>query len=183
MATQQHQATSIDVPDKVQMYIDQPSRSGEAKDAAIEWLGRHRDIRAIAGQVSDYEAFVLSYIQREQARHRSRPDDHPYDGSRDRVVCTCNAHNCPLIKGELPREIGDAADLNDGIREFRQRPRHDGDPLVLTEARQVYAEIKAAVDEVHLQAQRILLNWEDGYELPEENITLDEETRQALDIT
>jgi hypothetical protein len=183
MTTRQQHSTDIAVPDRVQQYIDRPTTEGAAKDAAIEWLGRHRDIRAIAGQVSDYEHFVLSYIQREQARFRASGDDHPYQGTRETKVCTCDAHNCPLKKGRLPREIAEADDLNEGIREFRQRPSHNGDPLVLSEARQVYAEVKSAVDEVHLQAQRILLNWSDDYEAPAEDITLGEETRQALDIT
>lgn len=165
--------------ERVNSHFQRGSISGDAKQAANEWLQRHRHIRAVADNSRGYEDFVRSYIQREQSRHERSDSDEP--GNRNAPLCTCGPQNCPLKQGTLPEELSTAPTINDGIRQFRERPHHDGYPRVLSEARSVYAEVMVAVEEVLQIAETVLKNYdEDGYRPPEEAIEVDNDTAEAL---
>lgn len=143
----------------------QPRHDAEDKQRAVEWLERHRGLRALARE--SHEEFVIAYIQREQTRMARHPDDHPYEGRRERPLCTCAPSNCPLKQGRLPRELDEAPTLSAGIKAFRARPFHDGEPIVLSDARQVYNESLEAAKEVHDTAFNILTH---GLDVPEADV-------------
>jgi len=144
------------------------------KRRANEWLSRHEAILAVAERADGYEEFVLSYIQREQSRLR--------DGrrQRDRPVCTCENINCPLKLGRLPRQIREADAVDDGIQDFRTGQRHQGEPRVLTEAQEAYAELMTATGEILREAITVLTA--DDEEPRDDPVTLSSETADALDV-
>jgi hypothetical protein len=143
----------------------QPRHDAADKQRAIDWLNRHRGLRALARE--SHAEFVVAYIQREQTRASVPVGEHPHDGHRDDPLCTCLASNCPLKQGRLPRELDDAETLSEGIKAFRSRPFHDGEPVVLSEARQVYNQALEASKEVHDTAFQILTH---GADAPDEDV-------------
>lgn len=146
-----------------ELHKAQPRHEPEDKQRAIEWLRRHRGLRGLAR--TSHEEFAIAYIQREQTRTKHPPDEHPHDGQRDRPLCTCLPSNCPLKQGRLPRELEEAPTLTAGIKSFRARAFHDGEPVVLADARRVYEQSLAAVKEVHDTAYAILAH---GLATPDE---------------
>lgn len=95
-----------------------------------------------------YQDFLLSYIQREAVKMKARlngdPYDHPFDGTRDQPVCTCDGA-CPLKREELPKEFRDAPTIDEGARRFRHA--HPGHPIVVDDGRQAYAQLVGDVED------------------------------------
>jgi len=140
------------------------------KRRANDWLDRHRNLLAVVEGVDGYEDFVLSYIQREQSRNAA--------GEREERVCTCEPSNCPLKKGKLPREVREAPTVDAGIAAFRTRPFHDGEPVVLTEAKEAYGNLVAAAATIYREATIVLTG--DDVEAPDEPIELSTQAEEAL---
>lgn len=147
----------------------------EQKRRTNEWLDRHREILAQVKKAGGYEQFVLSYIQGEQSRNLRGTGG----TLRERPLCTCPPSNCPLKQGRLPREIKEADTVDEGIDRFRSVPYHFGEPIVLSEAQDVYAELMMAADEVYREALVIVSG--DG-EPRESPVTLSKQARDALGI-
>lgn len=111
-----------------------------------QWASRQ--IRAIGTDMEllnkpeGYRDFLLDYINRELTRWRaSSPEDleeTPYDEPRSDRLCTCRKEECPIQQGRIPREIRTASSFYRGVREFKQK--HRGDPIVLADAREKWAE-------------------------------------------
>lgn len=126
------------------------------------------DVREIRRQSGSHD-FVLGYIHREQSAYQAdTPADVAWDVEsaaelRDRPVCTCDrGKGCPLKRRETPRELREAATLQDGVREFRLS--HPGDPVVLDEAARAWEQHVASVQDDLLEIMHVLM---DG-DLPEE---------------
>lgn len=129
--------------------------SDETKQWAIARLqDLHTDIHRVTRE-NAYEDFLLAYLQEEREKFKlykqDAPNDEvlegtPYDEVREQPVCLCDgrtAHRCPLKRGVLPREVRNAADIDDGIRAFRGV--HSGNPIALTDGQDAWAEEVAAV--------------------------------------
>jgi hypothetical protein len=89
-----------------------------------------------------YQDFILEYlsgeIERFHADDKTDLENTPYEEPRTTQLCTCNTGECPLKQGRIPREIKHANSFTSGLREFTQH--HQGDPIVLTEAKTLYFE-------------------------------------------
>lgn len=102
-----------------------------------------------------YEDFLLRHLEAEREKfHLSRKDGEedlldgtPYDELRKEPVCTCDSklsHRCPLKRGILPREVNEADDLDEGIRQFAAN--HDGNPVVLYDAQDAFESLVGEVE-------------------------------------
>lgn len=103
-----------------------------------------------------YEDFLLRHLESEREKFRLYRQDGereeildgtPYDELREEPVCTCNgkrSHQCPLKRGILPREVREAGDLDEGIRQFAAN--HDGNPVVLYDAQDAFESLVGAVE-------------------------------------
>lgn len=129
---------------------------------------RLRDLRPQLLEVTRadaYEDHLLTTLQAErdkfQLYRRTDPDERPqaleespYEDLREKPVCTCSgklAHQCPIKRGRLPREVRTASDLDAGIREFKAA--HGGNPVVLVDAQRDWGD---RVGEVEYKLREIL---------------------------
>lgn len=142
--------------DEVLTQFRRPSVSRETKQYANWRLQQHRALFEEVTRENAYEEFLLRELQAAKDRFQlyKRDDEDgtlleesPYDEYRTRPVCTCDgkyAHRCPLKKGRLPREVREADDIDDGLREFRGN--HNGSPTALDDAQSAWAERLGAVE-------------------------------------
>lgn len=103
-----------------------------------------------------YKDHLLRYLEAEREKFKLFKQDGEtdeileethYDELRERPVCTCDgkrAHQCPLKRGILPREVRRAEEIDDGIREFRGG--HPGNPIVLEDAQDDWAALVGEVE-------------------------------------
>lgn len=102
--------------------------------------------------------FLADYINREATKYaaydQGEPREHPHDGTRTKPLCTCSDRYCALKEATLPRPIREAEEPQDAIRRFKHE--HRGDPLVLSDALDVYddkrAEYKAIFRRIYVCA-------------------------------
>ena len=102
--------------------------------------------------------FLADYLNREATKFaaydRGEPRDHPHDGTRTDPLCGCSDRYCPLKEATLPRQIKEADNPHEAIREFKQS--HRGDPFVLGDALDAYdqkrAEYKSQFRKIYLCA-------------------------------
>lgn len=146
-------------------------------DTRVKLWARDRRT-AIAGDLSAvrranaYRDFVLSYIQREAAKYKAflhdEPEAHPYDGRRERQLCSCDEEECPIKQEELPRQLREADSLDAGFIEFRHD--HRGHPLLLDEARQAFTKrvqhVEQALTNVMVGLANEVVIDEDGRRVP-----------------
>jgi len=114
------------------------------------------------GRENAYQDFLLDHIQEQKEQFKLYKqfrdsdieeaetflEDHYQDALRERPVCSCSgkfAHNCPLKTGQLPIEVRNAEDIDDGIREFKAS--HSGQPLVLLDAQREFAKLVGDVEQ------------------------------------
>lgn len=144
---------------KIEARFASPDFSEPLKKWAIEQLEPiQSDIDLIQRGDDGFEDFLLTFVTREEARCLvntafTQADEYreriPYDTVRERPLCTCDDRGCELKAGRLPLTIRNAADIETGIRTFKQD--HVGDPLVLDHdgaprgARQAFSAKRAAV--------------------------------------
>jgi len=93
------------------------------------------------------QTFILSRISEAAQAY---PDD------RDTPVCTCNSPICPLKNGELPGPVLVADDIDESFQVWRMR--HQGDPVIIDEARREFAEkrteVKSALNDCLIAMRR-----------------------------
>lgn len=143
-----HGVPILDLDENVQKHLNAPDIAVEVK----LWARRRRaDVRSDMERIirdDGYRDFLLSFIQQEAAKVKAHlngdPHDHPYDGTRTRPVCTCDGQ-CPLKRGELPKEFRDAPSVDTGARQFRHA--HRGHPLVIDDGREAFARLVAYVED------------------------------------
>lgn len=143
--------------EQVNKQFRKPSTSYQTKQYA-NW--RIQQIRAEfdkATRENAYIDFLLSYLQAEREKFKlSREEGDPeellkesyYDEVREDPVCTCDdklSHQCPLKRGILPREVRKADNIDDGVRKFRAN--HNGNPIVLQDAQEEWAELVGRVEQ------------------------------------
>lgn len=95
--------------------------------------------------------FASSFISREKTRldayRAGEPRAHPYEGTRERPLCTCSDRYCPIKDGRLPNWVRSAADSEEATRQLMHE--HSGDPLVIQDMRRSYDELCAEFDHLH----------------------------------
>lgn len=118
------------------------------------------DLQRIS-RTNAYQDYLIDHIQKEKERFQLYKryqestvenkeeflEKQYYDEFRENPVCTCggkHAHKCPLKRGKLPREVTEADDIDDGIRQFRSV--HNGRPLVLLDAQDDFASYVGEVE-------------------------------------
>lgn len=77
-----------------------------------------------------YERHLIDYLQDEK--------DDLQAGDTTDPLCSCSNPWCPLKRGRLPAHVKMANDIEDGIREYRDK--HDGDCRVLKDAREDWVQ-------------------------------------------
>lgn len=103
-----------------------------------EYLQECRAPLAAVGDGDAFETFLTTHLNRQYDRYQATGDGDRVAEPRDRPLCTCENAFCPLKEGRVPEAVRAAPDLERGIRSYAQD--HTGDPLVLTEAREAYAD-------------------------------------------
>lgn len=152
--------------EKIMQQFRRPTVSYETKQYANYRLRQFRPLYERVTRENAYEDHLLTYLQQERekfllSREDGEPEDilegEPYGELRDDPVCTCDgrrAHRCPLKRGELPREVRVANDLDDGIREFRGS--HTGNPIVLQDAQAEWADMVGELEQYMRELLAIL---------------------------
>lgn len=137
--------------EEVLLKLRRPTISYETKQYVNHRLREERSIFERITRENAYEDFLLTHVQAEREKYllykrdgevEENLSESPYDAVRENPVCTCDgkrAHQCPLKQGHLPREVRKADNLNDGIREFRAA--HTGNPIVLQDAQESWADL------------------------------------------
>lgn len=124
-----------------------PSVDTKVKQWARRRLAAIREDYERVTRPGAYHDFVLEYIQREATKYkahlRNSPQDHPYDGTRERAICGCD-ETCALKREELPKEVADHG-VDRGTKEFRHA--HSGHPIVLDEARRKFGSLVGDVED------------------------------------
>lgn len=93
-----------------------------------------------------YERHLLDVIQEEREKF--------VDGERETALCSCDMAYCPLKRGRLPAAVEGADDVEKGLSRYLRE--HDGDAVVLKQARQRWVERGAEVKGQLTQALGIL---------------------------
>jgi hypothetical protein len=130
------------VEPEVKRYVNQELRELRPRIDTVTDADRHHDY--LLEQVQAARERYQIHCAEDSEQHLA---ESPYDSTREDPVCTCSgrhAPKCPLKRGELPREVVDAADMASGIRAFRGN--HNGNPLVLRDAQQSWSDEVAAVE-------------------------------------
>lgn len=146
-----------------------------AVQKALDELYRDAD-RLVREVMTDdgFLEYLSSYVSREhtklEADRNGEPEHYPYDETRSRPLCTCSDRYCRLKRGKLPRQIRDADDPKRAMRRFAHD--HDGDPLVLQDARDTYAD---RCGEVEATYRRIIVCGQHNIH-PDEYDALERET-------
>lgn len=130
------------------------SRNGLDPEIQVALDAEYREVDPIAQIVltdDGYQEFAARYISKEltklEAYQSGDPRDHPYDGTRERPMCTCNDRYCAFKEGRLTRSIRTAADPVDATR--HEMHTHNGDPLVLQDLKSEYDDLCAEFDHRH----------------------------------
>lgn len=111
-----------------------------------------RDARLVL-EADGYLEYASTFISREKTKLDAyRGDDkhdHPYDGTRERPLCTCSDRFCTIKEGKLPGWVRTASNPAEATRQLMHQ--HNGDPLVLQDLKRSYDELCADFDHHHRQ--------------------------------
>ena len=104
-------------------------------DDVKQWsIGKVEEIQPYIDLMKEdrsYERFLAGYLAEESEKERQEP------------LCHCRNSLCPVLNGDLPKDISNADDVEQGEYEFTRE--HRGDPVGLREARQEHRRINTAV--------------------------------------
>lgn len=93
-----------------------------------------------------YERHLLDVIQEEREKF--------VDGDREEPLCSCDMAYCPLKRGRLPAAVEGAEEVEKGLSRYLRQ--HDGDAVVLKQARDRWVERGAEVKGELRQALGVL---------------------------
>lgn len=126
-----------------EMY-DRPGLDDEVRLALHELYDQVEQLSETLETTENMTDYVAAYCSREaeklKAHRRDDPHDHPYQGTRERELCSCDDRFCELKDGKLPRRIRRSGNPLREIQQFRYD--HRGEPFVLVEAEDAYQGVR-----------------------------------------